>query len=179
MSTPRHPALPDDVVTLQAQLRLCRAANADLHRQLQHAIRDEAPGGTRGPALPADRRDPHQVERDNAALRRRLETAKAEYRKLRDARAQEVRDLLQERDQALQRIASLEGNLRLLEAATALYRLRAEPDASDTPVGMRDLTRLLALAHPDRWSQGQPATALAHELAVAIQQLREHQEAYA
>ena len=179
MTAPRHPDLPDDVATLQAQLRLCRAANADLHRQLQHAIRDEAPGGTRGPALPADRRDPHQVARDNAALRRRLETAKAEYRKLRAAKQQAIAQLVQERDQALQRIASLEGNLRLLEAATALYRLRAEADASDTPVGMRDLTRLLALAHPDRWSQGQPATALAHELAVAIQQLREHQEACA
>ena len=172
MSTPRHPALPDDVVTLQAQLRLCRAANADLHRQLQRPPPVDAPAATPTALV-------RSLKAEIAWLQGRLATFKAEYRKLRDARAQEVRDLLQERDQALQRIASLEGNLRLLEAATALYRLRAEPDASDTPVGMRDLTRLLALAHPDRWSQGQPATALAHELAVAIQQLREHQEAYA
>jgi DNA repair ATPase RecN len=36
-----------------------------------------------------------------------------------------------------------------------------------------DLTRLLVLAHPDQWSQGQPATELAHELAVAINKMRE------
>jgi hypothetical protein len=35
-----------------------------------------------------------------------------------------------------------------------------------------DLTRLLALAHPDRWSQGQLASELAHELSVALNAAR-------
>jgi hypothetical protein len=35
------------------------------------------------------------------------------------------------------------------------------------------LKQLLAMAHPDKWSQAQPATALAHDLAVAINRLRE------
>jgi hypothetical protein len=172
MTTARHAALPDDVATLQAQLRLCRAANADLHRQLQRPPPVEAPAASPTALV-------RSLKAEIAWLRGRLATFKAEYRTLRDARAQEVRALTQARDTALQRIAQLEGNIRLLEAATALYRLSGAQDASDTPVRGRDLTRLLALAHPDKWSQGQPATALAHELAIAIQQLREQQEACA
>jgi hypothetical protein len=38
------------------------------------------------------------------------------------------------------------------------------------------LMRLLALAHPDRWSQGQPASALAHELVLTINRMREELE---
>jgi hypothetical protein len=38
------------------------------------------------------------------------------------------------------------------------------------------LKQLLTLAHPDKWSQGQPATELAHELAIAINATREHME---
>jgi hypothetical protein len=37
------------------------------------------------------------------------------------------------------------------------------------------LKKLLILAHPDKWSQGQPATQLAHEIAIVINDLR-HQE---
>lgn len=40
-----------------------------------------------------------------------------------------------------------------------------------------DLTQLLKLAHPDRWNQGQPATELAHELSVAVNQLRTRAQA--
>lgn len=35
------------------------------------------------------------------------------------------------------------------------------------------LKRLLICAHPDKWAQGQPATALAHELTVILNDLRE------
>jgi hypothetical protein len=35
------------------------------------------------------------------------------------------------------------------------------------------LTRLLILAHPDKWSQGQPATELAHEITVQLNAWRE------
>ena len=37
----------------------------------------------------------------------------------------------------------------------------------------QELHRLLTMAHPDKWSQGQPATALAHEVAAAINTLRQ------
>jgi hypothetical protein len=38
------------------------------------------------------------------------------------------------------------------------------------------LTTLLTLAHPDKWSQGQPATELAHEVTILINALRAHEE---
>jgi hypothetical protein len=43
-------------------------------------------------------------------------------------------------------------------------------------VSREALTRLLRLCHPDRWSQGQPATELAHEITVQLNQLRERGE---
>ena len=36
-----------------------------------------------------------------------------------------------------------------------------------------ELRRLLAVAHPDKWSAGQDAQALAHEVAATINTLRE------
>jgi hypothetical protein len=36
----------------------------------------------------------------------------------------------------------------------------------------QELRKLLAMAHPDKWSQEQPATALAHEVSAAINTLR-------
>jgi hypothetical protein len=39
------------------------------------------------------------------------------------------------------------------------------------------LRDLLQIAHPDRWSQQQPASALAHEIAVAINAVRAKLEA--
>jgi chromosome segregation ATPase len=52
------------------------------------------------------------------------------------------------------------------ELAASLHRPRATP----TPEAL--LKKLLTLAHPDKWSQGQPATALAHELTVLINDVR-------
>jgi hypothetical protein len=36
------------------------------------------------------------------------------------------------------------------------------------------LKQILTLAHPDKWGQGQPATALAHEVTIAVNRLRRH-----
>ena len=49
-----------------------------------------------------------------------------------------------------------------------------QPAGTDEPgLDARTLRRLLALCHPDRWCQGQPATALAHELTVSLNALRQ------
>ena len=40
------------------------------------------------------------------------------------------------------------------------------------------LRKLLTLCHPDKWDQGQPATALAHELTVEINRLRHSGRGY-
>jgi hypothetical protein len=51
-----------------------------------------------------------------------------------------------------------------------LTRLDVSPPQSG--LARDHLTALLALAHPDKWAQGQPATELAHELSVVITKLR-------
>jgi hypothetical protein len=44
----------------------------------------------------------------------------------------------------------------------------------------KQLTQLLAVAHPDKWNQGQPAAMVAHEVTVAINALRQQvQEGHA
>jgi Topoisomerase DNA binding C4 zinc finger len=48
--------------------------------------------------------------------------------------------------------------------------------AKRASAGDRDLKNLLTLAHPDRWSQGQLAEELAHEMSVAINNLRKRLE---
>ena len=49
---------------------------------------------------------------------------------------------------------------------------RQQPLPAQRPANLdRDLKLLIALAHPDRW-QGQPATALAHEIVVSLNGLR-------
>ena len=72
-----------------------------------------------------------------------------------------------ERDRALQERDQARG-------AEAYWR-----GIAAVPMGSPDLApfkRPLALAHPDKWSQGQPAVDLAHELAIAINAAREKLE---
>jgi hypothetical protein len=76
------------------------------------------------------------------------------------------------------RMAERDQTIRLLRAAIDMYRqLAPYPGArSGPPLTRDDLKELLTVAHPDKWSQGQPATKLAHELTVAINRLRQHAE---
>jgi hypothetical protein len=75
-----------------------------------------------------------------------------------------------------------EASRRLLDAARRVaadwHRHAIAADArARRPTRALDavLKSLLTLVHPDNWSQGQPATALAHELTVAINTLRQHE----
>jgi ssDNA-binding Zn-finger/Zn-ribbon topoisomerase 1 len=71
----------------------------------------------------------------------------------------------------------------LLEALRRTHRQLAEArqeleqwqsTATTIPsLAPHDLRKLLVVAHPDRWCQGQLATELAHELTVSINALRE------
>lgn len=56
---------------------------------------------------------------------------------------------------------------------TLLAETRGSVHTRARGLGKEALTKLLTLCHPDRWSQGQPATALAHEMCVAINAMRE------
>jgi ssDNA-binding Zn-finger/Zn-ribbon topoisomerase 1 len=59
----------------------------------------------------------------------------------------------------------LTAQLARLSCPAHTHRLH-DPDLA------RALTKIIAQAHPDRWVQGQPATALAHELTTALLALR-------
>jgi predicted RNase H-like nuclease (RuvC/YqgF family) len=101
---------------------------------------------------------------DYEALSARLERAKAEFRTLR-----------QERDQLRQERDTLEeSNLRLYRALEEARWQCGLALQSKVPAPRLEptLKKLLTLAHPDKWSRGQPATALAHELTVTINTLR-------
>lgn len=96
----------------------------------------------------------------------RAETLAAECDRLRTALVAAQRKALeQERETAKYRALA-----EMWERRVGMF-LSIQPQPS--AVLSKDiLTDLLCLAHPDRWSQGQPATVLAHELAVAITKLR-------
>jgi hypothetical protein len=182
MTTPRHPDLPTDVATLHAQLRLCRAANADLHRQLQRGTPPPPPPASTTGLIPTGQRGTQgfaSLEAENAHLKARLAKAIEVYREQEAQYARLVAAAAEERRRHRQRLADLEASVDFLTGLLNLYKLMGGPQtpapASCAPVSSQDLKRLIALAHPDKW-QGQPATALAHELSVTINQLRAQQE---
>jgi septal ring factor EnvC (AmiA/AmiB activator) len=134
----------------------------------------------------------HDLERaryEIAWLTERLEAAKVEYRKLRDqqqalrrdcqALEQTVEDL---RRQVTTTTAERDSARRIAEmwrtVAQAVQQDGFQVGHPPPPgLGREALTTLLTLAHPDKWSQGQPATELAHELSVVINRLRTGAEA--
>ena len=69
---------------------------------------------------------------------------------------------------AQQELAGLETYIKSLERGMRSGRAVATSSPTLEPT----LKRLLTLSHPDKW-QGQPAEALAHELTVVINDLRE------
>ena len=90
----------------------------------------------------------------------RLEHAKEEFRKLR-----EDRDQAQwERDQARRTLAAAE-TMRDFYKDLAMFGART---ATPAPTLEPTLKKLVTLCHPDKWSAGQLATALAHELTVVL-----------
>jgi hypothetical protein len=74
--------------------------------------------------------------------------------------------------------------LSLLNQIVALQRQVAQAQsqrhaqaADDIPVTEKLFKKLMAMAHPDKWSQGQPAAELAHTLAVELNRLRQEVQA--
>jgi hypothetical protein len=129
------------------------------------------------------RKDLEQLQYDHAWLKERLETAKVEYRKLRQERDTLTTQVQTLKDRCVDAMAQRDQLRREHEAAQrvaqhwkAMYDLalmrRPTVPAPAAPPLEPTLKRLLTIAHPDRWAQGQDATALAHELAVVINALR-------
>lgn len=141
---------PAPLSPLETQLKLARAQNAYLHRQLALAL-------AQGPLAPTD------ISPD-ASTQLALETLREQHAILK----------LHYHD-AQQRIRWLEQDVAFAHRILGWKTAEAAQTTLDpTTQHVQDLlTSLLLLTHPDKWSQGQPATELAHELTVAITALRE------
>jgi hypothetical protein len=113
----------------------------------------------------------------------RLEQAKVEFRKLRDERdalkAKEKRledltmDALTRADMARREVEYW--RTKVLDDMARGTPRRAHQDPA--PFLDQVLKHLIRLAHPDHWQRGQPATELAHELLVALNDARAQLEA--
>ena len=126
------------------------------------------------------------LKAENAWLRERLDRAKDAYRALREDRDTVLKscDALVLKLEALQAeigrhrqdLDKAQTQARYWKGACELERLCRAHIPTRAPTLEPTLKQLLTLAHPDKWSQGQPATVLAHELSVALNALRERGE---
>jgi hypothetical protein len=200
--------IPADVATLQTHLRLARAQNADLHRQLQAhppaptPVAETTglfPTGQGGPEGAASCAEEHRsccarlehakaIFRTQEAQRKALEAEVAhltqaygeerEIARIEYGRVVRERDyFMRERDTAIREVERVrserdraQGDAKLWEAIAHLARLQAPP-APATPDQV--FKQLLSVAHPDRWSRGQLALELAHELVIIINNIRQ------
>jgi hypothetical protein len=110
------------------------------------------------------------LETTNAAL----ETANAQLRNQLEAEQARSRALEQTLELAQRQRGSAERMAHIWEGICEM--LRSERQTPREPAHDATLKALLFLAHPDKWSAGQPASALAHELAVTINRLREERQ---
>src|SRR5262249_6220802 len=186
---PTTPAMPTEVATLQTQLRLARAQNADLHRRLQTST-PSAPSAPTTGLVPTGQRGPEgfaSLEEENAHLKARLAKATEAFRTHEAEHASLAKVYEEERADRLKAERAWEAVNQLYEDATnkvldledQLKRAGIAPRPNyqwlERGPALDDvLKQILALAHPDKWSQGQPATALAHELTIAVNRLRHH-----
>jgi hypothetical protein len=115
------------------------------------------------------------LQAKNTALKKRVKTLERYAQKI-NAELKHVTDIkLGDSDHPL--YAAYQYTCKQLEELRAQrYRDIMEllrPDlAEGGTLTDQTLKRLLVLAHPDRWSAGQPATELAHEMTVLINGLR-------
>jgi molecular chaperone GrpE (heat shock protein) len=151
------PTMPSDIKTRHVQLRLSRLQCAYLHRELATALKQ-------APLAPTSfDSDVDVLRAENVDLRERLTILTRHY------------EDLQNRYKILEQTS----NRQQKEFDNLLRRICGEKQGAfqstlaDEPVDLAHvLTNLLKLAHPDKW-QTQPATALAHEIAVTVNGLRE------
>ena len=79
-----------------------------------------------------------------------------------------------ERDAARREVDSLRFQVRATQFLLKLQSDRVRATAAALPSWLnQELRRRLTMAHPDKWSRGQPATALAHAVAAAVNALRQ------
>jgi hypothetical protein len=150
--------MPPTVETLQAQLRLSRKHCAYLHRELATALKQ----GLLAPS--SFNSDMDALRAEHVDLRGRLTLLTRHYEDL-----QHRYEILKQTSHQQQKEFAA-----LLRSVCGGKPGAFQSTLVDAPVDLAHvLTKLLTLAHPDKGSQGQPATALAHEIAVTVNGLRE------
>lgn len=136
--------MPEDVPTLQQHLRLARAQNCSLHGALARALKQ-------GPLAPQGVSTTEETALALQSLREHYAVLKLHYA------------------DAQQKIDQLE--YLLAEARKVMgWHLSEEQMRLVSEEGQLDVlrTQLIKLAHPDKWSNGQLATELAHEVMVVM-----------
>ncbi len=136
---------------VDTQLRLARAQSAYLHRELAAAVKN-------APMAPQDIAPDEALALEVQTLRERYAVLKLHY------------------EDAQRQVAELKGTLAFYQHRWGGVSWSGAQTTLDPVSSLIDeiLTSLLAVAHPDKWSQGQLATELAHELAVRLNALRAH-----
>lgn len=120
-----------------------------------------------------------QLQAENTQLQHRLTTLWEEL----ETCTRACGELQAALERAKQQTALSDRLATLCQQEAALWKARAlglrggrTADSPAPPTLEATLKQLLTLAHPDKWSQGQPAVELAHELAIAINDARAHLE---
>ncbi len=111
----------------------------------------------------------------SAELEARYAALRQEHRALQQTLATTQRALTQARATGRQLLEAAWTQVDVWRRLACAADRRQEP-SSPAPTLEPTLKRLLALCHPDRWAQAQPASALAHELTVLINHVRSHGE---
>jgi TubC N-terminal docking domain len=107
---------------------------------------------------------------EQASRSQQIETLRAELERTHarvDAEERNTASWMRQYTDVLQKSLTLLLENHRLEAQMRLTR--EGPPGFET----RTVRQLLALCHPDKWSQGQPATELAHELTMHLNALRQ------
>jgi hypothetical protein len=141
--------------TLQSQLALARAQNKYLHRELATALKN-------APLAPSEANTEEQIRLENEDLRQRYATLKHHYEDLQ----QRYECLLYTEREREKHYEEMWGEFFSRNFQTHKQRTFAPIDLAQI------LKQLLSIAHPDKWSQGQLAIDLAHELLVVINDAR-------
>jgi hypothetical protein len=191
------PELQARLARTEAQLKLCRLQNADLNRQLQRDPPTPAPVTATTELVPPVQHGPEgsaSLEAENRHLQARLAQAADVFRQQEATRRQqeargaqlaasletairEVERVRSERDQARAERDRARGERDWAKSQAQIWQTIADLARLETPppppAPAQVFKHLLVLAHPDRWSQGQLALELAHELSVTINGLRQ------
>ena len=122
--------------------------------------------------LPGTLGEAARLHEDLTRLRATVETLADDRDRIQAALAQAEAELTRLQAALAHANAALEA-AAWREAALLLQRHVPSPgDMVSRDTLDSELRRLITMAHPDKWSQGQPATVLAHDITVALNALR-------